>query len=141
MPRKNSDQDVITRTFLCKSLTSASAYRIEVSEAQPKMSQDRENFVALGHLNTFHQKRMKERLHNEKILCFFCQMLLKLHLEWKILSKDGHNQSIFAKSGNFLYFEKTAEEASFLLFPQRAREVLSHSLFLLPPSCAPVFNG
>ena len=38
---------------------------------------------------------MKKMSRREKCWSFFAQILLKLHFEWKIQAKDGHNQSLF----------------------------------------------
>ena len=58
----------------------------------------------------------EKRLRREEFWNFFSEILLKLHLEWKVQPKDGHYQGLFPKKnqGTFFDFQKKAGE-TFLL--------------------------
>ena len=58
--------------------------------------------MKLGHSNKNSIKKSRRKTPQGKILEFFSQIPLKLHFEWQIQPKDGHNQGIFSpKSGHF----------------------------------------
>ena len=61
----------------------------------------------------------------EKFCCFFSWILLKLHFEWKIYSKDGQNQGrFFPNESTFFDFQKRAEEASPSCAPAKIHSIV-----------------
>ena len=51
--------------------------------------------MELGHCEKRFFKYTRKKAPQEKVLEFFSQILLKLHFEWEIQPKDGHNQDLF----------------------------------------------
>ena len=77
---------------------------------QPETFQGKEGverMVWLGHFDKDFVKHQKKKSRLKTYCSFFSYILLKLHFEWEIPPKDGHNKGFSFKSQDaFFDFQK-----------------------------------